>query len=317
MEENLFQQPSYGSLSMVSLLEENEKRYQEARNRQIADSVRASGMHSLFDGLEFATGMDIASCQNIECPEMQVNLFGGLKVRINGKELPDSVWQKNKSKLLFAHLLLRFGREINREILVDSLWPNMDRARATRNLYVVYSAMKRALRNSNGEAPYVVSRGELYKVDSNLVWSDVAEFDELTKKILFESPKNINIERCFMRVEQLYSGDLMAGIKCDPYLIRMKNRFRATYIDSILMASKIMLENNNIPAALWCARKAMEMETGREDIYQALMLAQQRAGQRTSAMETFFVCKRYLDNVLGIPLSKKTIHIYESLLAGE
>ncbi len=317
MKENLYQNSSYGSFSMSLVLEENERRYQEAKSRQIADSVRGSGMHSLFDGLEFATGMDIASCQNIECPEMQVNLFGGLKVRINGRELPDSVWRKNKSKLLFAHLLLRFGREVNREILEDALWPDMDRIRATRNLYVVYSAMKRALCNSNGEAPYVVSRGELYKVDSNLVWSDVAEFDELTKKILFDSPNTMNIERSFMRVEQLYSGDLMSGIKCDPYLIRMKNRFRATYIDSILMASRIMLDNNNIPAALWFARKALEIETGREDIYQTLMLAQQRAGQRTSAMETFFICKKYLDNVLGIPLSKKTIHIYESLLAGE
>ncbi len=177
--------------------------------------------------------------------------------------------------------------------------------------------MRRALSNEDGEAPYVVSRGELYKIESSLVWSDVAEFDELTRKILFDSPGIASTERYFVRIDQLYAGDLLAGIKCDPYLIRMRHSFRATYLDSLIMASKRMLDGDNVPAALWFARKALEMETGREDVYQTLMLAQQRAGQRTSAMETFFVCKQYLDNVLGIPLSKKTVRIYESLLADD
>lgn len=314
MEQELLENPLH---TAGTLLEENDRRYREAMDKQLAQSVRASGMHSLFDGLEFATGMEIASCQRIECPELQVNLFGGLKTRIDGVEVPDYKWDKAKAKLLFAHLLVRLGREVNRETLVQALWPDMDVKRATKNLYVVYSVMRHALANPDGETPYLVTRGELYKIDSSLVWSDVAEFDDLTKKILFDSTGLLNIERYFMRIDQLYAGDMLAGIKCDPYLLRMRERFRATYIDALLMASRRTLEYGNIPAALWFARKALEMETGREDVYQALMTAQQCAGQRTSAMETFFVCKHYLDNVLGIPLSRKTLRIYESLLAGE
>lgn len=292
--------------------------YGQRMLRKLEESVRGSGMQTLFSqGMVATAGCCIVPSSGAGYPEMEVNLFGGLRVRIEGEEVPDYAWSKNKAKLLFAYLVTRSGREIGRDALLDSLWPGMDHRRALNNLYVVWSAMRKALRNSSGECPYVIARGELYRIDSSRVWSDVAEFDELTKKMLFESHTQDEVEQLYLRIDQLYSGDFLAGVKCDQYLLRMRERYRDTYIDALLMASRKLLEIGNAPGALWFARKAFEMESAREDVYQTLMLAQIEAGQRTSAMETFFVCKKYLDQELGLPLSKKTLELYQRLLDGD
>lgn len=291
--------------------------YAEKMDRRLKESVQASGMQSLFTQMEIDARNCAISIVEPEHPKMEVSLFGGLKVRVGGEPIPDGAWVKNKSKLLFAHLVTRSGREVSRDMLLESLWPGMEHRRALNNLYVVWSAMRRALGNRDGECPYVVARGELYRVDSSKVWSDVQEFDELTKRMLFEDHAQEEVERLYMRIDQLYSGEFMAGIKCDAYLLRMRERYRDTYVDALLMASRKILDDGNAPGALWFARKAFEMEAGREDVYQTLMMAQMEAGQRTSAMETFFICKRYLDQELGIPLSKKTLKLYQRLLDGD
>ena len=47
------------------------------------------------------------------------------------------------------------------------------------------------------------------------------------------------------------------------------------------------------------------------------MRAQTAAGQRSSAMETFFQCRRYLNESLGIDLSQRTSALYQRLLDDE
>ncbi len=250
-------------------------------------------------------------------PKMKVYLFGGLRVYIDGQKVPDSKWSQRKAKLLFAHLVTRFGREVGRNKLIESLWPDMDAIRAVDNFYVIWSAVKRALKNKNGDCPYVISNGSLYRIDPILVESDVQEFDYLARYILFHKISEKEMSDIFVRMDQIYSGDMLTGTECDAYMERVRERYRHTYIDALLAASEIMLESGNNGGALWFSRKAFSLETQREDVYQILMKSQGMSGQRTAAMETFFLCKRYLDEQLGATLSKKTIELYEKILNDE
>ena len=245
---------------------------------------------------------------------MRVELFGGLRIYIDGEILSDSKWSKNKAKQVFAHIVLRFGRDIGRDTLIQEVWPEMTSKHARENLYVAISVAKSALRNSDGESPYIISRGELYRINADLVESDVEEFDILARKMLFGAKTPAEIEKLFVRMDQIYCGDILDGLKCDQYLMLMRERYRSTFVDAMLTASRSMMKSENLAGSLWFARKALSMEAKREDVYQVLMEAQLRSGQRTSAMETFFTCKEFLTNELGISLSKKTLDIYTKLL---
>lgn len=250
-------------------------------------------------------------------PKMRVKLFGGLNITVAGEVIPDAAWKKNKSKLFFAHVVTSNGRAVNREHIIECLWPDLDHMRAVDNVYVTWSQIRRMLERTVSSSAYVSSSKSMYRINADLVESDVYEFDVLTRKMLFNNLSDTSMAQHITRMEQIYTGELLSGMTCDPYLLRLRNRYRDTYIDVLIFASQRTLGHGDHASALWFARKALNMENRREDVYQTLMQAQAAAGQRIPAMETFFACKSYLDDELGVPLSRKTIELYERLLNDE
>lgn len=245
---------------------------------------------------------------------MYVRLFGGLSISLDGKRLNDQKWTKKKSKLMFAHLVLRFGRTISRDRLIDYLWPNMDEARAVDNLYVNWASLKRVVNPRGDNRSFIINSGMLYSINSDLVTSDVERFDALTRLILFGEIDRKEARRAFMEMEQLYTDDLLSGIQCDAHLESLRKRYRETYIDVLVAAAEIMLAEGDAPGALWFSRKALSLDTQREDIYQVLMKSQGLSGQRTAIMQTFSECKWHLDAEMGVKPSKKTVSIYNNLM---
>ncbi|MGI6216167.1 MAG: AfsR/SARP family transcriptional regulator [Coriobacteriales bacterium] len=256
---------------------------------------------------------DARDVPGAEIPKMRVCVFGGLCVYLGEEQLPDGVWSKSKSKLMFAHLVTRFGREVSREVLMSCLWPDMDRKRALDNFYVTWAALRKTLKRG-GSASYVIGHDSLYKIDSNLVESDIQDFDRITKEVLFKKCDRNRLDEMIVQLDTLYCGDILAGAQCDSYLERLRRRYKATFVDVLLLAADSMLKRGNTAGALWYSRRAFEVDSRREDVYQMLMISQGCSGQRSAAMETFFICKEYLDDELGISLSRKTLDIYDHLL---
>ncbi len=250
-----------------------------------------------------------------EAPPMRVCLFGGLRVYIDGVEVLNYLWVKAKCKLLLAHLVTRFGREVARDILLTSLWPNMNQKKAVDNFYVTWSMLRKTLQSAGGgDRSFVRSIDTLYSVDPDLVESDVHELDMLAREMLFGNRSHEDMGKMIVRIDKIYTGDILTGVDCDAYMLKLRDRYRATYVDVLLAGAKSMMDSGNSLGALWFARKAFGVDANREDVYQTLMSIQALSGQRTAAMETFFQCKEYLDSELGIPLSKRTVDLYQRLI---
>ena len=86
-------------------------------------------------------------------PLCRVKLFGGLEVNVGGRVVSEREWRKRKARLLFRMLVIRGGRDVPRDQVLDHLWPEMDEVRAKNNLYVIWSAMKNALSPEAGQEP--------------------------------------------------------------------------------------------------------------------------------------------------------------------
>jgi DNA-binding SARP family transcriptional activator len=82
----------------------------------------------------------------------------------------------------------------------------------------------------------------------------------------------------------------------------------------MIEASRLFEEQGNQTTALWMARKAYEGDAAKEEVYRALMETEIKAGKRTSAMQTYFACKRFLSEELGILPSQLTTSLYQELL---
>jgi DNA-binding SARP family transcriptional activator len=246
-----------------------------------------------------------------------VRLLGGFRAYKGGEPIADSLWSRSKARALFALLALRPGRGLSRSEAVEAFWPGLGRKRGLDNLHTAWSLVRRALRDEGGGCPYVRNDGNLYRADPALVASDAEELERVAKRVLLGGLDDGALTCALMRLEELYAGDLLEGAGGGPAVERAAKRCRGMATDAYVSAAAAMLGRRNFPAALWFARKALDTDGRREDVYRTLMEVQSAAGQRTCALETYFSCKDYLDKELGLSLSRKTIELYERVISGE
>lgn len=245
-----------------------------------------------------------------EAQSIYVRLLGGFDIIIGGKTTSENHWRK-KSRLLFTILVLGQGRDITREFIFEQLWPSISRERATDNFYSVWSNVEKSLDSK----PYILRTGQFCKIDQRLVKSDIAEFESASRRLLVERENSNALLDLFSKVESLYRGPLAPFETKNPYVLKQRARFRSIYTDAMISASDHALEIGDPRIGLWFARKAMEEENTREDVFFSLIRAQIANGQRCSAIRTFFQCKEYLREELGLDPSSETNELYQQLIS--
>ncbi len=255
-------------------------------------------------------------------PPCRVRLFGGLEVRVGGREVAEGDWRKRKARLLFAMLVLQYGTDVSREAIYEHLWPEMDESRARNNLYVIWSAMKAALEPGGvkgASCPYVSHKGGVCRISTTLVHSDVAEFDRIIAEArAAESAGDAAAAlRGYEMLVDVYRGELLPGDAYDDWFSTARDRYRQEFGDAMLASHRILTSQGDHAAALRMIRRAIGADGWREDLYQAMLRSQISMGQRGAAVDTYLACRTRLAEDLGLDPSRETVTLYEQVLAME
>ena len=249
-------------------------------------------------------------------PILYVRLLGGLDVRIGEQQVDMQAFSRQKTKTLLALLVLARGRELSRERLLETLWPDSPHGCAIKNFYSVWSQLKRGL-DYEGTCPYLLRDQGGVRLDARLLRSDVAELDSICRALSFGE---IDLDRWrdhLEAIDESYSGDLLPSENGNDDIAAARRRLRINLVDSLVCASGRLLESGEPRAALWFAREATGRDRSREDACAALMEAQLGAGQRAAAIDTYLSCRRYLVEELGIDPSPSIVALYRSAVEAE
>lgn len=249
-------------------------------------------------------------------PVMDVTLFGGLEVRLGDEMVDPRAFNRQKTRTLLALLVLSRGREMTRDRLASLLWPESCIETARRNLYSVWSQLRRALA-IEGSCPYLIRSQSGFRLDARLVTSDAFAFEALCRSLLFGSPEADDWERLYAQVSNSYAEDLMPCEEKNELVDTLRGRYRMQLVDGMIAASKRLLLQGEPRGSLWFARTALERDRTREDAYVTLMEAQIGADQRGAALDTYFACRRFLTEELGIDPSPYIVRLYRSIIETE
>jgi len=246
---------------------------------------------------------------------LYIRLFGDLEIYRGSVRVEHSYLSGKRTQSLLALLLLNPRKCIAREVAIQQFWPRMSTERAINNFHVACSRLNRSLCiPSNDDSKYLIRNGTLYHLDASLVSTDVDRFEELARLALMGGRSIRERLEATNQMENLYRDDLLAGNHLESVLQQYRKRLRGMLVDALLCAATLTNEVGDVQAALWFTRRAYDFDHSREDVYRALMDAQLNAGQRTSAIETYFACKDFLHEELGILPSIKTTALYQDLI---
>lgn len=250
-------------------------------------------------------------------PVLTVNLFGGLDVSIGSQKVSPQRFARQKTKTLLALLVLNRGHELTRDKLVELLWPESSVESGRRNLYCNWSSLKKALSLEGGGCPYLVRQQQALSVDSSLMATDLELFDDVCHALLFEKPGYGGWAGLHGQLSTALSGELLPSEESNLVILRLRSQYRDRLVDALVCATNRLVDSGSFAEALWFGRMAVSRDASREDAYVALMRAQIGAGQRKPAMDTYFSCRRYLADNLGINPSLETINLYNSVILSE
>lgn len=254
-----------------------------------------------------------ASLQPI--PRLRITLFGGLSVKVDDDLGDIRTPSREKGQIALAMLAVNRGREVSRERMSHALWPDSDEDFCKRNFYVVWSGLKKTL-NVEGSCPYLIRTQTGYKLDWRYVATDLEDFDDLCRSLMFGSG-SYGWEEIFDKINRDFSEELLPNIRGNVFVDGLRSRCTVQLVDALVTASMRMTESGESRGSLWFAREALRRDESREDAYIALMDAQITSGQRGAALDTYFACRRYLSEELGIDPSSKVMDLYRSIIEVE
>lgn len=144
------------------------------------------------------------------------------------------------------------------------LWPAADKRTGAKSFYRVWGDL-RSLLSQQGSCPYLIRSRYGCRLDPDLFESDLDEFEELIRCLLFGPADDMAWERAIATIQGSFGSVLLpTERKCEAIVV-FRDRLDAEFVDGLVAASRRLLVRGELQGALWLAREAFQRDGGRED----------------------------------------------------
>lgn len=220
-------------------------------------------------------------------------------------------WKTAKVKELFAFFITHIHTYINRDTIIQTIWPDYDYNKAKIQLHTCISHLRKTL-DSLGYKQALLFSNQGYTLELDNFYCDAIEFERLIES--FPDVKEENIRELENAV-QLYSGEYMekndyewASTKMQAIrekLFQLLHKMIDYYTD--------IHENDKKQNYLQILLKYNPYS---ENALRKLMLHYSETGNRGDAIKIYHDFLSILQSDLGILPDQNTLKLYESILKG-
>lgn len=249
-----------------------------------------------------------------DVPKLKINVLGGLSAFIGDKEIISTNFGRQNIKLICCILAIENGNEIAKMELAKIIWPDCDEECRRTNINTHWSVFRKLFVLENGECPYFIKNQNSYKLAQNHFECDLQSLERICSDLTLGALDSTAWWEEISKNEKVITGSLLPSETDNLYIKQKRIEYRNKVVDALVAATERLIDAGEIQQALWFAHKALARDKTREDVYISLMRAQYEAGQRTPAIETYFACKKFLDEELGIGPSKRISLLYSKVV---
>jgi DNA-binding SARP family transcriptional activator len=225
---------------------------------------------------------------------LTVRTLGGFRVERAGQPVSTSAWQSKKARQLLKMLIVRRGRPVHREVLIDALWPGDPSMNLGNRLSVALSTV-RAVLDPDKARPndhFVKADADTLQLDLDHVAVDVE---------LFLATAEVGLRTNGPELDQaaaLHHGDFLEEDLFEDWSQPLRDEVRATHL-SVLRALADA-RTPSVDAALAAHRRILEIDPYDEAAHLAIVSVLRTAGRHGEAQRAH---RRYVARMreLGVP----------------
>jgi DNA-binding SARP family transcriptional activator len=253
---------------------------------------------------------------------LTVQAFGAFRVWRGSEELAGREWQRDKARQLFQLLLAeRGGRWLQRDQIVERLWPQLAPDAAVRDFKVALNALNRALEPAStvARAFYFVEReGTAYRLRPEAdIWFDAAQFEGLCERGLRGATGGAADDDGLAALRaalDLYGGDYLPDALYDDWAAEQRERLLTLYLRAADRLAETLIARGEVEEGLDICQSILARDACWEHAYQLMMQAYARQGNRGHALRVYARCVDALRAELDAPPSAETTRLYRQLV---
>jgi DNA-binding SARP family transcriptional activator len=236
-------------------------------------------------------------------PELELRCLGPFAVYRRGQPLSVEAFTRTKALVLLKLLALKAGAPINRDVLIEHLWPEVDPRQGINRLHGVVHDLRSVIepRWLEREWVYVRSRGELYYLDvREAVDLDFVRFRQLIARGLRVGlARPAEATTALEQAIELYRGDLFEDDPFAEWCEGERQELRDYYVKALERLAASHREQGASEVALGYLRRALRASPYREDLLVQkikLLMELDRSSEAAAAYESY---QRLLKKDLG------------------
>ena len=228
-----------------------------------------------------------------------MRLFGPFDMRVQGRPLPQL--RSRKGYWLLALLVLRHGRQVERDWLAGTLWPESDQSQAYSSLRRTLTDLRQAM---GAEAVRLCSpTPQTLCMDLTGATVDVLEFDAAV---------SAGDPTALQHVVDLYCGPLLEGCT-ESWALQERGTREQAHLGTLEALADQALTMRDYDAAIGYLRRTVGCDPLRESAQRSLMEALTADGDVAAAVQVYRELRILLRGELNAEPSPETTALFEQI----
>ena len=243
--------------------------------------------------------------------EVRIRLLGGFRVLVGARVITDGEWRLRKTKAVVKLLALAPGHRLQREQVLDYLWPGLDPAAAGGQLRKVVHEARRVLDPSLSVLDRYLVSGEQLRLDRESIWVDVEAFEAAVLRA-----RRTGDQAAYSAAIELYDGDLLPEDRYEEWAITKEESLRSDFLALLVEQARLLEARANFDGAVSALRRVIAADPVHEEAGVALMRVYSLAGRRHDALQEHERLRAALNLELGVEPDPATERLFEQIRSG-
>ncbi|GED68152.1 hypothetical protein BRE01_18540 [Brevibacillus reuszeri] len=233
-------------------------------------------------------------------PLITIKCFNHLQFQYQDQEPRVIKWRTAKARELFIYLLHHRNRMIDKDTLIELLWPECDLSKGVTQLYTTIYLIRQTLKQ-HGLEGITITKGNLengYKLSVDSVQIDVEEWENHASQL---SPPSLHNAQVYERILEMYHGDYLGEHE---YLWAEyeRERLRRLWLQLAKNLSNFYFEQEMIHAAVKVNLLMQSLHPLMDDSYFQLMRLYAMTGNHAAVEEQYDLLASRWEQELDSPV---------------
>lgn len=251
--------------------------------------------------------------------QLRVQTLGAFRIWRGLEEIAAQEWRRENARQLFQ-LLLSYRRQLlERDQIIELLWPGQDPETAVRDFKVALSTLFKVLepeRKANAPSAFITREGTLYGLREGADMAlDVERFERAVAAgdALWGRDADTALAR-YQEALARYLGDYLQEYPYADWCAEERERLRTLYLRAADRTAQALAERGAWAEVIEVCDAILSRDNCWEAAYRLLMTAHARLGHRPQALRAYQRCVECLRAELDVAPSEETERVYAGVM---